>query len=537
MQTRDGSSVCACVWRPLVMADKTAARPGPPGLRRILTTGVLAGGFAALGQAPVSLPFVTLIALAVVFLTFRTLAPRPAAWLGWATGAGYFALSLSWMVEPFLVDIARHGWMAPFALFIASTGFGLFWAAGFWLAAWGTRPGWPREVGWAVALTLAEVLRSYLLTGFPWALIGHVWIGWAPMQLAALVGAHGLTVLTLLIVVLGAQLRGWAGRSVLIAACAALYVGAWWHGAQPVPDADRTDRPVLRLVQPNAAQHLKWDPDMAPVFFQRALDLTAAPPDGPKPGLIIWPETAVPYLLNRSEAALERIAAAAAGVPVVTGIQRLDGYRAYNSLVVIGADGEVVQLYDKAHLVPFGEYLPGGDFLAKFGISAFSAQEGNGYSAGPGLRVLDLGPSFGDAVPLICYEAVFPNDIRPAASGADWMMQLTNDAWFGRISGPYQHLAQARLRAVEFGLPFVRAANTGVSAVIDARGHVTARLDLGVAGVLDAALPAALPATIYARTGDLPLIALLLIVFCALLSAFTGARRDGNGIDDTRPGA
>lgn len=513
-----------------------ADAPPPRRSRRVLWAGAALGALAGLGQAPLSLPFLTLIALGAVFALFRGLAPRRAFWLGWAVGTGYFALCLSWMVEPFLVDIARHGWMAPFALFFAATGFGLFWAGAFGLTARATAPGWPRVACWAVALTLAEILRSYLWTGFPWALIGHVWIGWPPMQAAAFIGAHGLTWLTLLVAGCAVQLRGWAGRVALAALCVAIYGAGGWQADRPVPDATG-ERPVLRLVQPNAAQHLKWDPDMAPVFFQRALDLTAAAPADAAPDLVIWPETSVPWLLNRAAPALERVAAAAGGVAVVVGVQRLDGARAYNSLVVLDEDGQVAQLYDKAHLVPFGEYIPGGDLLGRFGISAFSAQLGNGYSAGPGLRVLDLGPGLGGALPLICYEAVFPNDIRAATGRADWMLHITNDAWFGKVSGPWQHLAQARLRAVEFGLPVVRAANTGISAVIDARGHVTASLGLGQAGIVDARLPPALPATVYSRTGDLPLTALLLVAFAVLCATHAGKRNRRNRIDATGPGA
>ncbi|MBD3766142.1 MAG: apolipoprotein N-acyltransferase, partial [Rhodobacterales bacterium] len=167
-------------------------------------------------------------------------------------------------------------------------------------------------------------------------------------------------------------------------------------------------------------------------------------------------------------------------------------------------------VYDKHHLVPFGEYMPAGDLAyGMFGIAAFAAQQGAGYSPGPGARVLDLGGALGRVLPLICYEAVFPQDLHAAPERADWILQVTNDAWFGRWSGPFQHLAQARLRAVEQGLPLIRVANTGVSAVIDARGRVLRALPLGEAGFLDAALPAALPAPPHARWGDGPLVLLL----------------------------
>jgi len=246
-------------------------------------------------------------------------------------------------------------------------------------------------------------------------------------------------------------------------------------------------------------------------FFFRHLDLTseAPAPGSPRPDLILWPETAVPFLLEHPGDGLMMIAEAAQGVPVALGIQRAEGLRYYNSLAVVGPGGVVEASYDKYHLVPFGEYVPLGDLAARFGMAAFAAQEGGGYSAGPGPRVLDLG-RLGLAQPLICYEAVFPQDIRRAPERPDWLMQVTNDAWFGEAAGPWQHLALARLRAIEFGLPLARAANTGVSAMIDAKGRITAELGMDKMGALDAALPAALPPTLYAQIGDAPIFALLL---------------------------
>jgi apolipoprotein N-acyltransferase len=264
---------------------------------------------------------------------------------------------------------------------------------------------------------------------------------------------------------------------------------------------------VVRLVQPNAPQHQKWDPAWAPIFFQRQIEASAA---APRPDLIVWPEAAVPVLLEDAGPAFDAIAAAAGGVPVALGIQRRDRARIYNSLVVLDETGAVGDLYDKHHLVPFGEYFPLGDLAAGFGLYGFAAREGDGYSAGPGPALVDL-PGLGRALPLICYEAVFARDVNRAPGRPDLLLQVTNDAWFGTRIGPYQHLAQARMRAVEQGLPMVRVANTGISAMIDPLGRITAMLPLGEAGHVDAALPAPLPPTLYARTGDLALFALLLV--------------------------
>jgi len=472
---------------------------------------LLAGLVSALGQAPVSVPWAALLGLGLAFwLLSRIENVKRAAWLGWFYGLGYFAAALFWIVEPFMVDIARHGWMAPFALIGMAGGLALFWALAFGTARWLARGGWALAFSFAFALSSAEMLRSYIFTGFPWALIGHVWIGWAPMQLAAWIGPHGLTFLTVLLPAL--LVIGWHRKRAVIAMVlspfALCYGAAVWFAAQPVPVP--SEPKTLRLIQPNAPQHLKWHPDHVRGFFERQVAYTAAPSET-RPDLIIWPETSVPTWLDQADGAFSRIAQAAAGVPVVLGIQRSEKARVFNSLVVLGTDGQVADIYDKHHLVPFGEYIPLLDKLGALPFGALVADHAFGYSPGPGARLLDMG-ALGKALPLICYEAIFPQDVNAAPGRPDWLLQITNDAWFGKLTGPYQHLAQARLRAVEQGLPMVRVANTGVSAVIDPRGQIVESIGLGQAGYLDATLPGTLPPTLYARSGDWAALALLLML-------------------------
>ncbi len=441
-------------------------------------------------------------------------------WVGWFAGAGYFAGSLNWIYEPFLVDADAYGWMAPFAVLGMAFGLGLFWGAAGWLAgalSGRTAPGGGcAALAFAATLSAAELARSYVMTGFPWALIGHIWIGSPVAQAAALIGPVGLTLATCLVAAGLARLRPASAGAAVLALAAAWAWGAWRLSLpDPVPQGA-----VIRLVQPDAVQSLKWDPEAARTYFDRQVDYTAAPGlDGGRPDLVIWPETAMPYLLERSPEVAGIIAAAGQGAPVALGLQRIDAEgRGYNTLAVIGPGGEVTARYDKWHLVPFGEYIPLGDLAWRlFGIGAFASQMGAGYTAGPGPALIDLGPGLGRALPLICYEAVFPQDLRAVPERAGWLLQITNDAWFGTLTGPYQHLGQARLRAIEQGLPLARAANTGISAMIDARGRVTAALPLGRAGWIDAPLPGALPATIYARTGDLPAALVILSILCALL--------------------
>ena len=479
---------------------------GWPGLRPVAGAFLL-GAAMALGQAPLGWWWVTVPALAALLWRVAG-AVRGRGWLAWAGGGGYFSVSLAWIVEPFLIEPEVYGWMAPFALVLLAFGLALFWA----LAALAARRRYPL-MGLALGLTLVELARGYVLTGFPWAMIGHVWIGHAPAQIAALVGPAGLTLFTVLAAAGLATLRPVPALAGLALIGAGFGYGTWREG-QPLP-AERAA--VLRLVQPNAEQGMKWDPEQARRFFDRQLGFTA---EGARPDLTIWPETAVPYLLEDYPEVGQRIAEAGRGSPVAVGVQRLQGWQFWNSLAVIGPEGVPVASYDKFHLVPFGEYIPFGDSLYDwFGLVAFAAQQGNGYSAGPGPAVLDFGAGIGKAVPVICYEAIFPQILRAAPERGDFILQITNDAWFGTWSGPFQHMAQARLRAIEQGLPLVRVANTGVTAVVDARGGVVDSLPFGTAGYLDARLPGALPPPPYARWGEWPVLALLAAIAAALVLA------------------
>ncbi|MDE4135049.1 apolipoprotein N-acyltransferase [Phaeobacter sp. QD34_3] len=470
---------------------------------------VALGALMALALAPGHILWVLPVSLGgISALLLRDVSVRRAALLGWGFGFGYFALGLSWILEPFQVDAERHAWMAPFAVVFLAGGLALFWGAAFAGAArWGR--GAARLLLLIALWSLAEFARAYVLTGFPWAAFGQFWVETPAMQLLPWVGPQGLALLTLVAFLPLAMLRTnpvWALLpGVMLAAGVALL--------PPPPEADRTDRKV-RLVQPNAPQHQKWHPEFRWNFVRRAMTFNA---EDPRPDMIIWPETSVPQLLNHAEDTLAAITEMAPGVPLLLGIQREEDGAYFNSAVLVGPEGRVRQTYDKAHLVPFGEYVPFGNLMARFGIHGFASQAGAGYAAGPGAQLLDL--PIGRALPLICYEAVFPQDVRAAPERPDVLVQITNDAWFGTRSGPYQHLVQARMRAAEQGLPMLRAANTGISGVIDPYGRLGQALPLGEVGYVDVLLPAPLPATLYSRAGDGP------VLFLALLLAGLGLRR------------
>ncbi len=469
----------------------------------------LFGGIAGFGQAPYGQPILMQAGMtAAVWLFAQTDRPRRAALMGWGFGTGYFIHVLHWIVSPFMVDADRHGWMAPFALVFLSAGLALFWGLAFWTARrLSSGRAWPLILCWPAA----ELIRAYIFTGFPWAMPSQALLDTRASQYLALIGPYALNMgLVGVAVFLIYLLRHLGVVAAGIASAAPVFVLL----PPPASDPALLTEHTIRMIQPNAAQRDKWDPAQIPVFFQRQLALSAAAPrqQGPKPDLVIWSETAIPWPLDLAGGALEEISAAAQA-PVLLGVQRRGPKRFYNSLVVLGPGGAVQQTYDKHHLVPFGEYVPFGDWLAQFGIHGLAAREGDGYSAGPGAQLLDLG-ALGRALPLICYEAVFAHDVNAAPERPAFLVQITNDAWFGKGAGPKQHLAQARMRAIEQGLPMARAANTGISAMIDPKGRIIASLPLNEAGFVDAALPAPLPATLYSRTGDLPLTILLLFGLC-----------------------
>lgn len=462
-----------------------------------------AGLFVAAGQAPLGFWPAALFGLVMSAMSWSmALTPREAAFRGWMTGFGTFIISLIWLANPFLVDPARDAWMVPFALFFMCGGLALFWALAFF-AAKILKAGLP---GLAAFWGLAELARGHLFTGFPWAMPGYIWLDQPPAQIAALIGPYGLTALTFALATLGA--RAVLKRSIITGAIAlGLLGGGFAYGGLRLSDPSPQDRPQsIRVVQPNAAQNLKWDFEYSQIFYERALGLT--PPGGAD--LVIWPETSVAAPLYAAGPYLSEIAATAAPAQAIVGLNRVDGIQGYNAAVLIGADGAPQEIYDKHHLVPFGEYMPMPEVLGLLGLRAFTAKAGYGYSAGPGPRLMDTGAA-GLALPLICYEAIFPRDLRTDVR-PDWLLQLTNDAWFGTFSGPQQALAQARFRAIEAGLPMVRAANTGISAVIDAHGGIRAAIPLGTAGAFTTALPGAMPMTPYMRYGEGFIIGILIIL-------------------------
>ncbi|HEY8565077.1 MAG TPA: apolipoprotein N-acyltransferase [Beijerinckiaceae bacterium] len=440
---------------------------------------------------------------------------------GWCWGFGYFVAGLWWLGSAFLVEADQFAWALPFGVLGLPAVLALFFAFGFALARLLWSGGAARLLALAVGLAVAEWLRGHLFTGFPWNTLGmalgqNLWL----MQGASILGLYGLTLVTVPVLAAPAALgTGETSRARLVPTVAAGLVlaalAAYGAGRVPAGAVPTVAGVKLRLMQPNLPQDAKFRPENRDEIMRRYLTLSDRATSPTSSGVadathLIWPESAFPFLLHRDPRALAQIAALLPpGVTLVTGAARMDeplpgeaGRRFYNSIQVVGDDGTIGGTYDKGHLVPFGEYFPGilDAALRRAGIRQFVHVPGGFEPAASRLPLTVRG--LPPLAATICYEAIFPEEIAAGTGRPGLILNVTNDAWFGRTPGPYQHFAQARLRSVEQGLPLVRAANTGISAVVDPYGRVVASLPLMVEGVLDGALPQALRPTLYAQWGE-----------------------------------
>jgi len=468
---------------------------------------LMAAGLGALSAAALpplhAIPVLLLAVPGLLFLIDGSRSFWVAARRGFWFGLGHHIFGLYWITEAILLESARYWWLVPFAVPALSALLALFIAAPCALARL-VPAGWRRGLMLASTWTLFDLARQYVGTGFPWNPWGSVWaipgsVGDVMIQPAAWIGTPGLTLVTVLLAaspVLG--WRGLAGATAVVAAWAGL---GWMRLQDPEPPAPNL---TAVLVQGNVTQGQKWDRATALTAFQRHLDLTRQGVEalGGAPSVVIWPETSSVFLLQSDAGAREAIAQAAqpARATIVGSLTFTAGAPSAdpanlprNSLVAMAADGTVEGIYDKWHLVPFGEYAPSWVPLA---IQVVPGQFG--FGRGPATLHVPGIPPFGA---MICYEAIFPAQVVDQADRPDWLVNITNDAWFGNSTGPRQHLAAARLRAVEEGLPLMRAANTGISVGFDSRGRELGRLPLGVAGTLALALPGKRPPTSFSRWG------------------------------------
>ena len=461
---------------------------------------------------------------------------------GWLFGFGYLVAGLYWIGHAFLVDAQTFGWMLPFAVLTVPAGLAIFPAVGTAMARLLWTRGAARILALAAALTATEWLRGHVLTGFPWNTFGYALT--APLALAqgaALIGIWGLTFLAIAAFASPAALaddradtkRAWLPVTLAVAVLATLAI----YGALRLMNTPMSFvRDVqLRIMQPNLQQDEKFDYTAKDQVMKHYLDLsrriTGAAPRGISDVThLIWPESAFPFYLRREPDALKQIDdLLPEGTVLITGADRIEdtqpgkNSRIYNSIMVLDHDGGVTAIYDKVHLVPFGEYLPFQSVLERIGLVQLTKIEG-GYMAGEPRRPMAV-PRTAPFVPLLCYEIIFPGELMPTGDRPGWLVNLTNDGWFGISTGPYQHLEQARLRAIESGLPLVRAANTGISAVIDPLGRTIESLPLGAEGVLDAPLPKPVRPPLYAYVGDVPAGLMVILALAIVIGARLRERR------------
>ncbi|MBK8159559.1 MAG: apolipoprotein N-acyltransferase [Rhodospirillaceae bacterium] len=475
---------------------------------------MLLGALSALAFAPLHIvPAMAMALIGLYWLVQAAPTRRMAFNVAWFWAFGHFAAGNFWIANSFLLDVARFGWMIPpvlgglaafLSIYPALAG-AVIWRKGDLTPA--------RIIAFSGLWVIGEWLRGHVFTGYAWNLVAYVWDATpAMMQSASLWGSWGLGVFTIVIFTLPASLGSADARIVrhaksatllAVALLAALWLGGIWRLSGD--SSEHVAGVRLRIVQPNVSQAEKLQGGFREQHFQKHLALTRDTPGLDKITHVIWPEAAVGYLLDREPLLRQKIASVIpAKGALLTGTirgwpQEGELEEVWNSLVVLDAGGNIIAHADKAHLVPLGEYVPMRKlfpFISKLTPGAMD------FSAAPGPVTIPI-PGAPDVGPSICYEVIFPHAVVDETHRPGWLVNITNDGWFGDSTGPYQHFASARFRAVEEGIPLVRAANTGISGVIDAYGRIETQSTLGDIAVIDAELPVALEATLFARFGDL----------------------------------
>jgi apolipoprotein N-acyltransferase len=500
----------------------------------------LAGAIAVLALPPFDFIAAALVSFVLLFLLLEGAIPKPHAgffgrlWpamkVGWWFGFGYFVAGLWWLGNALLAESEAFAWAIPLAVLVLPAVLALFYASAAGLA----RIIWSEGIGSVAALGfgfgIAEWLRTFLFTGFPWNPVGHLAMPMPLlMQSASLVGVEGMNILAVVffslpaLVLLGKHRRTAALIFILLAA---LHAGFGYYRLNVIEQPAAT-AVTARLVQPSVSQSEKWDDAARDKIFAKLIELSSLPGEAgaARASIIVWPETAIPFLLSDKPDAYTVIGnMLQTGQQLLTGAVRQEGKREsgdevryYNSLLLIGEDGLLVAASDKEHLVPFGEYLPAVDLLESLGLTQIVTTPG-GFSSGGPRKNISLSGTL-KINPLICYEVIFPRGITASDGRADVLVNVTNDAWYGSTPGPYQHLRSAQLRSVEQGLPLLRVANNGVSAAIDARGRIIDALELNAVATIDISIPAALQPTPYVQHSRL--IIPLALLACLLIAGLT----------------
>lgn len=487
----------------------------------------LAGLFAALAYEPINFTIAPFLAFPLWLYILEV--NQEKGWrkhfaLGFWFGLGYFTTGLYWIAFSLGVDLDKFWWLVPFGIFGIPTGLSVYLGVTAVLLKHTQSTGISRCFWFALLWTVSELFWGSGPLALPWNPLGIIWANFDPLiQIISVVGIYGLTLATALLISSPILFRKYQFRTpqitfISILAISFISLSSWGLLRPDKTAVKQQGNPVIvRIVQPNVPQELDWQPEKAGKQFYDLIALTGSHAEK-KPDIIIWPESALPLLLDEDATARGVVAETIApnGQLISGSLRRVftkgEKVKIYNSLIVVGADASVKAIYDKFHLVPFGEYLPLRAIIPS-SITKITSGETD-FSRGPGLDIIrsDPMPAFS---PLICFEGIFSGSVvAKGQQRPEWLLNITNDAWFGNSSGPYQHLQLARMRSIEEGLPLVRAANTGISAVFDAFGRQINKKSLGEKGVLDVSLPPALQEpTIFALYGQLILIIMMAISF------------------------
>jgi len=514
------------------------------GWRRLIVV-LVAGGITALALEPINFSLGAFVGFTLFTIMLSASSATVGkltksrlitlALTGWCFGFSYFVTGLWWLGTAMLIDPTEFAWAIPLAIFGLPAFLALYWALAAVIAGLMWRRGIAGLLGLGFAFGLCEWLRGVCFTGFPWNSIGYAAMP-SPlyMQVAAVLGLYGVNAVAVVVfgspsLLLGKKVQWWGVAIISVIIIGDIGFGAYrLHQSQYI-NQNSVNSTWIRLVQPSIAQTSKLDASARLDNFDKHLTLTAQPPAAGKhwPDLIIWPESAVPYLLQYVPEAVARIRAAMRPQQIVLlGAVRLEGglesanKRYFNTIQAMDWQGHIFAQSDKRHLVPFGEYLPFGQLLGRLGLKAVADAAG-GYSAGQSRHSVKISDTL-TYLPLICYEIIFPTDVDYQGPRANFIVNVTNDAWYGVTPGPYQHFQQARVRAVELGLPLLRAANNGISAVVDPYGRIVEQLALNEVGVIDAKLPKVAVSYWYSQPGNCVFFAILVLL---LIKPLSGLKR------------
>jgi apolipoprotein N-acyltransferase len=462
------------------------------------------GGLVALALPPLYIIPAAIIGFSAHLYQLSVCANKKQAfWLGWWFGWGYFTAGLYWIAIALTVDMAQFWWMIPFAIFGIPAILAFYTALVSLITFVIPRNGWQKVIVFAILWTVAEMLRGYLFTGFPWNLVGYIWaVSDNMLQITSITGILGLSLVTVLAFAMPFTIEKSGYKPTIITFAVLIFI--WLGGAVRLSGelVAPTDK-MVRIVQGNIKQDDKWDTDLRADIVHKYINMSRSP-GLDKITAVVWPESAIPYFVEPGSSLLKVVKDAAPPHGyLLTGSMHAEHLehdfigKMWNSFHIIDHDGKIAAVYDKHHLVPFGEYMPFREILPIEKITGGMGdfESGNGAVT---LQVEDL-PGIS---PLICYEAIFSGAVTDKNSSPQLMINVTNDAWYGNSSGPYQHFNMVRVRAVEEGIPLIRAANTGISGVIDAYGRVVAKTNLGEDKVLDEYIPSSIGnKTIYNRFG------------------------------------